>query len=77
MNNTEIISLFDVLKKQRIFLTNKDKTIKSFIGINNGKYAGQTIMHLHVHLIPEEKVMLKTPGWGKRGNSFKTKILIT
>ncbi len=68
LNNTEIISLFDVLKKQRIFLTNKDKTIKSFnIGINNGKYAGQTIMHLHVHLIPRRKGDVKNPRGGVRG----------
>ena len=68
LNNAEIISLFDVLKRQRIFLTNKDKTIKSFnIGINNGKYAGQTIMHLHVHLIPRRKGDVKNPRGGVRG----------
>ena len=68
LNNTEIISLFDILKKQRRILTNKDKTIKSFnIGINNGKYAGQTIMHLHVHLIPRRKGDVRNPKGGVRG----------
>ncbi len=37
------------------------------IGINNGVTAGQTIFHLHVHLIPRYKGDVKDPTGGVRG----------
>ncbi len=37
------------------------------IGINNGTAAGQTIMHLHVHLIPRYIGDVKNPRGGVRG----------
>lgn len=37
------------------------------IGINNGEAAGQTIMHLHVHLIPRYKGDMENPRGGVRG----------
>ena len=68
LNNKEISSLFDVLKKQRKILVSKDKTIKSFnIGVNDGKHAGQTIKHLHIHLIPRRKGDVRNPRGGVRG----------
>jgi len=36
------------------------------IGINNGEAAGQTIMHLHVHLIPRYKGDTEDPRGGVR-----------
>lgn len=37
------------------------------IGINNGLAAGQTIMHLHVHLIPRYQGDIENPRGGVRG----------
>lgn len=37
------------------------------IGINDGESAGQTIMHLHIHLIPRYTGDMPNPGGGVRG----------
>lgn len=37
------------------------------IGINCGEAAGQTVMHLHIHLIPRYKGDIKNPRGGVRG----------
>jgi diadenosine tetraphosphate (Ap4A) HIT family hydrolase len=37
------------------------------IGINSGSAAGQTVMHLHVHLIPRYSGDVKDPRGGVRG----------
>lgn len=37
------------------------------IGINCGEAAGQTVMHLHIHLIPRYKGDIENPRGGIRG----------
>ncbi|MEA5095679.1 MAG: HIT family protein [Sedimentibacter saalensis] len=37
------------------------------IGINCGEAAGQTVMHLHIHLIPRYKGDIENPKGGVRG----------
>ena len=37
------------------------------IGINCGEYAGQSIMHLHIHLIPRYRGDMENPKGGVRG----------
>ncbi len=37
------------------------------VGINVGKVAGQTIMHVHLHLIPRFKDDMENPRGGVRG----------
>ena len=37
------------------------------IGINCGEAAGQTVMHLHIHLIPRYSGDIKNPRGGVRG----------
>ena len=64
----EIIQLNNILKFQREDLLREDKTISGFnIGINIGEDAGQTVMHLHVHLIPRRHGDIKDPKGGVRG----------
>ena len=46
----------------------KDNSISGFnIGINQGETAGQTVMHLHIHLIPRRKGDIEDPRGGVRG----------
>lgn len=52
LNNTEVLGFFDLLKEAQKTLLLKNSPDGFTIGINQGKAAGQTIEHLHVHLIP-------------------------
>lgn len=45
-------ALFDLLEQVRIELQEKYNPDGFNIGINDGASAGQTVMHLHIHLIP-------------------------
>ena len=60
----EIISLIDEAKK---LIEEKYNPDGFNIGINVGKYAGQTVMHMHVHLIPRYKGDIDDPTGGVRG----------
>jgi diadenosine tetraphosphate (Ap4A) HIT family hydrolase len=48
-------------------LKNDNSVIGFNIGINNGEAAGQTISHVHVHLIPRRKGDVADPRGGVRG----------
>ncbi|AGK98633.1 HIT family protein [Clostridium pasteurianum] len=59
----DIYSLMHKVKK------NIDKELKPEgynVGVNVGYYAGQTVMHLHVHLIPRYKGDVENPKGGVR-----------
>lgn len=45
-------ALFDLLELVKIDLQEKYNPDGFNIGINDGAAAGQTVMHLHIHLIP-------------------------
>ena len=45
-----------------------DPSIQGFnLGINDGRAAGQTIMHAHIHLIPRRSGDVRRPEGGIRG----------
>ena len=68
LQDLEIIKLNQIIKFQKNDLIEKDNFITGFnIGINQGKDAVQTVMHLHIHLIPRRKGDTDNPRGGVRG----------
>lgn len=64
----EFQSLGDALQVSLLFLTEHLSNFKDYnVGINNGSNAGQTINHLHIHIIPRTKGDVPNPLGGVRG----------
>ncbi len=60
-------ALSDLLDEAKQFLDKNYNPDGYNIGINCGEYAGQTVMHLHIHLIPRYRGDLDNPKGGVRG----------
>ncbi len=68
LSQYEVIACHDLIKFIERSLHEEDKKIIGFnIGLNNGEVAGQTIEHLHFHLIPRRKGDTEKPRGGVRG----------
>ena len=65
--NEEKLAIFDLINEAKKLIDKKYKPDGYNIGINNGESAGQTVMHLHVHLIPRFKGDVENPRGGIRG----------
>ncbi|MFH5880968.1 MAG: HIT family protein [Candidatus Izemoplasmataceae bacterium] len=65
--NDEIMSMHDALHVMKNRLDKMYQPDGYNIGINNGEASGQTIFHLHVHLIPRYKGDMDKPQGGVRG----------
>ena len=63
----EKVAFIELIDKAKDFLDKKFHPDGYNIGINIGKSAGQTIMHLHIHLIPRYKEDMENPEGGVRG----------
>lgn len=63
----EKLAILDLLEKCKQHLDEKFRPDGYNIGINVGAVAGQTIFHLHVHLIPRYKGDVDDPTGGVRG----------
>jgi len=63
----EKIAIVELIDKSKEFLDKKFKPDGYNIGVNVGKAAGQTIMHVHIHLIPRYKGDIENPRGGVRG----------
>ena len=63
----EINDLWDLVTMAKQILDEKYSPDGYNIGINDGESAGQTIMHLHIHLIPRYKGDMDDPRGGVRG----------
>ena len=68
LRDKDYVQLNNIIKFQKESLLEKDNSITGFnIGINQGETAGQTVMHLHIHLIPRRKGDIEDPRGGVRG----------
>jgi len=72
-----VLSFFDTTEEERLAMLKLLDEVKAMldrehkpdgynIGINNGAAAGQTVMHLHIHLIPRYLGDLPDPRGGVR-----------
>ena len=52
LDGNELSEMFDLLARARSRVLDERQPDGFNIGINDGAAAGQTVMHLHVHLIP-------------------------
>lgn len=59
-------SLFSLIEKAKAILDKKYKPSAYNVGVNDGPAAGQTIPHLHIHLIPRYEEPESDPRGGIR-----------
>ena len=63
----EKIAILELIDKAKVLLDEKYHPDGYNIGINCGESAGQSVMHVHVHLIPRYKGDSSDPKGGVRG----------
>ncbi len=67
LSNDEILACNEIIKLSKKKLEKDDQTIKGFnLGSNNGKVAGQSINHCHIHMIPRRSGDVDNPQGGVR-----------
>lgn len=61
-------ALFALLDEIKSDIQQKDGAIEGFnVGVNDGEAAGQSVPHVHVHLIPRRRGDVENPRGGVRG----------
>ena len=68
LNPNETSDIQELLQKHKAMIEVNDESVDGFnIGINVGETAGQTVFHVHVHLIPRRIGDVENPKGGVRG----------
>ena len=68
LNSFEVGAMHEMLVEMKKVIETKDNSVTGFnIGVNAGEDAGQSIFHVHIHLIPRRKGDVRNPRGGVRG----------
>ena len=67
LTTEEVLAIRDLLQRMKTEVDAKFHPDGYNIGVNVGADAGQSIFHVHVHLIPRYKGDVKNPRGGVRG----------
>lgn len=67
INDAERDELWSLVAQGKAMVDEKFRPDGYNIGINVGKWAGQSIPHLHIHVIPRYKGDVENPKGGVRG----------
>ena len=68
LHGAERNAIFALLDEMKSDIQKKDETVEGFnVGVNNGEAAGQSVPHVHVHLIPRRRGDVENPRGGVRG----------
>jgi diadenosine tetraphosphate (Ap4A) HIT family hydrolase len=67
INEEELVELWSLVKQGKAAVEERYKPDGYNIGINVGEAAGQSIYHLHIHVIPRYKGDVENPKGGVRG----------
>ncbi len=67
LSNEERDAIFKLVDESKALLDKEHKPDGYNIGINVGESAGQTVWHVHVHVIPRYKGDMDDPRGGVRG----------
>lgn len=65
--NEEKAAIWSLVDEGKVLIDELHKPDAYNVGINIGEAAGQTIMHLHVHVMPRYKGDMADPRGGVRG----------
>jgi len=67
LSQEELLACYALLNEQRRALLLEDPSIVAFnVGSNAGEFAGQSMFHCHLHLIPRRKGDVAVPKGGIR-----------
>ena len=67
ITNEEQIAIIELLNKCKKYIDKKYNPEGYNVGLNCGESAGQSVMHIHMHLIPRYKGDVENPRGGVRG----------
>jgi len=66
LSDQEVVAFLSILREAKALVEKKHIPDGWNIGINEGAAAGQTVFHLHIHLIPRYKGDIEDPTGGVR-----------